>query len=52
MVNQATTSYETFNTGLPPNWETNYEDDEPPPLIKYENDSSNDESNDEDDFQW
>ena len=52
MVNQVTTSYATFNTDLPPNWESNYEDDEPPPLIKYENDSSNDESNDEDDFQW
>ena len=51
MVNQATTSHETFNTGLPPNWETNYDDDKPPPLVQYENDSSDDESNDEDDLQ-
>ena len=50
MVNQATTSYETFNTGLAPNWETNYENEEPPPLVQYENDRSDDESNDKDDL--
>ena len=52
MVNQATTSYETFNKGLPPNWEMNCDDDKPPPLVQYENDSSDDESDDEDKIQW
>ena len=52
MVNQATTSHETFNTGLPPNWETNYDDEEPPPLVQYETDSSDNESDNEDDLQW
>ena len=52
MINQATMSHQTFNTGLPPNWEMNYNDDELPPLVQYETDSSNDESNDENDLQW
>ena len=46
MGNQATTSYETINTSFPPNMETNYDDDAPLPLVRYENNSSDDESND------
>ena len=52
MANQATMSRETFNTGLPPNWEMNYDDDEPSPLVQYETDSRDDESDDKDDIQW
>ena len=53
MVNQATTtSYETFNTSFPPNWETKYNDDAPPLLVQYKKYSSDDESNDEDDLPW
>ena len=33
-------------------WETNYDDDELPPLVQYEIDSSDDESGDEDDLPW
>ena len=52
MINQATTFHQTCNIGLPPNWETNYNDDEPPPLVQYETDSSDDESDDENNLQW
>ena len=52
MVNQTTTSYETFNTGLLPNRETKYENDKLPPLVQNENDSRDDESDDEDNLQW
>ena len=52
MVNQASRTHQTVNRGLPPNWEMNYDDDEPPPLVQYETDSSNDERDDENNLQW
>ena len=52
MVNQASRTHQAVNRGLPPNWEMNYDNDEPPPLVQYETDSSNDGSDDENDLQW
>ena len=52
MVNQASRTHQAVNRGLPPNWEMNYDDDEPPPLVQYETDSSDDQIDDENDLQW
>ena len=52
MVNQALRTHQAVNRGLPPNWEMNYDDDELPPLVQYETDSSDNESDNEDNLQW
>ena len=51
MVNQVSRTHQAVNRGLPPNWEMNYDDDEPPPLVQSETDSGDAESNDENDLQ-
>ena len=45
-------THQAVNRGLPPYWEMNYDDEEPPPLVQYETDSSDDERDDENDPQW
>ena len=53
MVHQASRNQQTVDRGLPPNWEMNYDDDEPPPLlVQYETNISDNESDDENDLQW
>ena len=52
MVNQASRTHQAVNRGLPPNWEMDYDDDDLPPLVQYETDSSDDQIDDENDLQW
>ena len=46
------TPYETIKTGFLPNMEQDYDDDLPPSLVHYKNESSEDESENEDDFMF
>ena len=52
MVNQASRTHQAVKRGLPPNWEMDYDDDDLPPLVQYETDSSDDQIDDENDLQW